>query len=460
MRIRYALPCAIALVRASLAHGQSIIPVNRFLTLLEQQDFNRLHTEAQAVREGPCGKHYVVDYFIARSLCGSPGLEGSGREWFDYLLDHYAIPKELMGSFRADRTACTAGGNAAAGLAFDPRYLRLEIDPSSVRGKLGPLGDCFGTKKKPMHPDQPRLTEQLNDLKSNLIPVQRADTAEGMRVLRGALGKKYRIALHDPFILVAPKGLKDKLLEDQVADELRRAAEYYVSAFGFELPPYYIIAGLMHDTKTLAELSKACHGFALPKEYFGYSHTGDMTLFTRSIMGSVATARHELFHLLARTNSGDLPPWLDEGVASVLEASEWKDGALKGKLKYGYNYRLEALQQAGHLREISRSIPRIDALVDMGWERFEGLDEDPECILALHYAVAKHFALFLQEEGRLADVLRAHQHLVTTDAEGRTRFRTSRQVTEEALGAPLSVVGRRYEQWFKETYGFDPYQPF
>lgn len=446
------------------ASTQSLVPVSHFLTLLEQQEYAALHTEALAVRNKPGGKHYLVDYFVARALCGSPGLEPKGRQWFDHLLDNYAIPVKLMTIFRDHRLACGATVPAGLGgaslstisLELDPRTLRMEIDPASVHGKLGPLGDCFHLIRQRRR-EGPELTEQLNDLESKLIPVQRADSAAGMARLRATLGRSYGIAVRDRFIIVTPKG-QNKAGIDRLEAELARTADHFIELYGLRTSPHYIIVGAMPGTRALGELALAVHGLHLPREYYGYSSPGDMAVFANADPQHMATLRHELFHLLVRMDIGDIPPWLDEGAASIYEASIWRNDTLHGLVDHANNYRLEALRMAQRFDNIQERIPSLTALVSMSWEKFEGLPDDLECVLALHYAISKHFALYLQQQGKLSAVVAQYRNtLQDTGMEGPI-FRSDPEMVEAALGEPLELTQRKFETWFKLTYGFDIYR--
>lgn len=452
------LPLAVA--------GQSLVPVNRFLTLLELRDYGTLHSEAQAVRNKPGGKNYLVDYFVARALCGSPETKEKGGEWFDHLLDSYAIPVKLRATFVEHRLACGAtdpggpGGTSLAAfrLELDPATLRMEIDPATVHGKLGPLGDCFHSIRDRRR-NGPGLSEQLNALESKLMPVQMADSAAGMSRLREVLGREYAIAVRDRFIIVTPKGKINWTGTDQMEAELKRTTDHLLKQYGLRGPAYYIIVGAMPGGKALGALALKVHGLALPKEYYGYSSIGDMAVFANAAPQHMATVRHELFHLLVRSDIGDIPPWLDEGIASLYEASYWRGDTLFGSVQFPFNYRLDALRNAQYLDNIRMSIPRLDQLVAMNWERFEGMPDDLECVLALHYAISKHVALYLQERGMLVAVVDQYRHAFNGEAEGAPLFRTGREMMEAALGEPLEATQEKFEAWFKETYGFDVYGP-
>ena len=72
--------------------------------------------------------------------------------------------------------------------------------------------------------------------------------------------------------------------------------------------------------------------------------------------------------IIIRTDLGDIPPFIDEGLASLYSVSRWENGKLIGDSR---PWRLDELQQASIAKEASFKIPLLDKLINYGWDEFD-----------------------------------------------------------------------------------------
>ncbi len=133
---------------------------------------------------------------------------------------------------------------------------------------------------------------------------------------------------------------------------------------------------------------------------------------------AVGTLAHELFHMLVGERYGDMPPWLEEGVASLYEVSNVSakylpDGQVDagpggvpmvgGELpvRGAPNWRGCVLQRIWLQNfggaDVQR--PKVAELVAMDWRAFDNLEGD-ELVerQAVTHATARYFVLYLQDE--------------------------------------------------------------
>lgn len=71
------------------------------------------------------------------------------------------------------------------------------------------------------------------------------------------------------------------------------------------------------------------HGLEVPFTTLGYAYVDDMSISVRSD-GGTGSIFHEIVHLSLRRDFGDAPQWLEEGLASLYEASYFCDGKYYG----------------------------------------------------------------------------------------------------------------------------------
>lgn len=445
------------LVLASLrSEAQLRIPMNRLLTLHENKQYDKLYDEAMAIRKKEAyGKNYAIDYLIASALHGS-GLREKAMTWLDHVLDSYALPVKLRTSFLQTKASWSSGRTVAdrgRGLAL--AAIRMEIEPASVQGKEGRSNKCARTVAQRDASQAASMSERLTELSSKLIPVQRGDSTAGMDTLRRVMAGRYKITVRERFIHVTPLKTR-KTAIDSMDTELERVADYYRRAFGLGDSPYYIVVGSVQELASLRKLALHVHRLTIPAQNLGYSCTGDMTMFARATPGKTGTMQHELFHLMVRTTIGDVPAWLDEGMASSFENAEWKGEDLKGVQEYAGNFRLEALQ-AGPYMGHGWSVPRLDSLVSMSWQRFGGLPSEPECVSGYHYALSKHFVFYLQDRGVMKALLEEYRNAERPETAESPIFRTDEEMIMAVLREPIAATQADFNRWFKENFGFRVY---
>src|SRR4029453_12868338 len=62
----------------------------------------------------------------------------------------------------------------------------------------------------------------------------------------------------------------------------------------------------------------------------GYSFSADQSMVGWADGKAYGTFAHELFHVMVRGNFGDIPPFLDEGMAALYEVSGFEQGRAAG----------------------------------------------------------------------------------------------------------------------------------
>jgi hypothetical protein len=140
---------------------------------------------------------------------------------------------------------------------------------------------------------------------------------------------------------------------------------------------------------------------------------------------------------MARNQFGDIPPWLDEGMAALYEVSR-RDGE---RIEGLQNWRGDVLRRFWDLR------PRVNELVQMDWQSFDAAQHSREQQAANH-AMARYFALYLQDRGDLSRVYRAFQQQAVEDLTGNPS-QDSGGLLQLTLGRSLAEVDENFVGWFR-----------
>lgn len=140
-----------------------------------------------------------------------------------------------------------------------------------------------------------------------------------------------------------------------------------------------------------------------------YGFANDRGLFMDISTGG-GTLVHEMVHPLMDANFPGCPPWFNEGLASLYEAVNEKDGHLNGLL----NWRLAGLQE--QIRQ--DNLPSFQVLMAQDSNGFYNQDT------ADNYAQSRYLLYWLQEEGRLRPYYQAFTANADADPTGFDTLKT------------------------------------
>lgn len=238
-----------------------------------------------------------------------------------------------------------------------------------------------------------------------------AEVAQHVMALQPTLPKGYQLAWEAPFLIIGPdvkKGLgvvswtKRLLLKDLFA----RAPSTLEEVWLFTDAPSYV-----RYSRELFRMN--------PDTPYGYYLPGREAL-VMNVRPGYGTLTHELVHPFVHENWSDAPAWLNEGLGSLFEQPQEREGHFAG----GINWRLPHIQGA----LAARRAPTLAQLTALSDDDF--YDDDT----GVHYAAARYLCFWLQERGLLQRFVRRAFELKDADT-----------ALEEVLGAPLASVQRDYE---------------
>ncbi|MCK5578843.1 MAG: hypothetical protein KAI63_04905, partial [Planctomycetes bacterium] len=151
----------------------------------------------------------------------------------------------------------------------------------------------------------------------------------------------------------------------------------------------------------------------------------------RSLIMNIATGGgtlvHEMFHALVAPDFPDIPAWYNEGMGSLYEQCRTeRNGSLRGLINWRYKGLMEAFN-AGKLVSLKELLSFSD-------NEFYGDNS------GLHYAQARYFCLYLQENKVLPRFYKKYRDNFNDDTTG-IKF------AEELLGKSIDEINKDWQKW-------------
>ena len=388
-------------------------------------------------RGEPYGRTAEVDYMLGTSGCRISGQRPWGARVLNYVLYSYALTSESRAQVQAQRDLCAAKGKLAA-LPPEARQRLDRLVPAgaTARGKMFSFDDDKTIAAYPAR--QTRALERA-ELERRLVAV--GDPGKMETVLRSLAPAQARTRVTGRYAFVTTAGQTDAEL-DAIAAMLDRYVGFLQSEYGIRPPPHYLTLYLVEDIGDVQSVADSIHGLDVSPSTLGYAYQDDLSTVALIRGTQAGTLLHELFHLLVRGSFGDIPQWLDEGIAGLYEVSAARGGRQEGLP----NWRGRVLRNGWSER------PTLASIVSSPWFAFDLTGQDnpgfvmPAERMALHLATARYFALFLQQRGQLGQVYRAFRERDPGAAEDPAKGALT--LVEARLG-PMDGVQAEFDRWFQ-----------
>ncbi|MCB2184383.1 MAG: peptidoglycan-binding protein [Desulfobulbaceae bacterium] len=381
-------------------------------------------------RLGPYGKNVQVDYMIATSLCRLPGQAELGRKYFQRILSAYELNRTNREQIEREYQLC----QGTASTIEQPSLVAFNIGHSDV-GVRGKTFYWLDQQNGPLGGDPIRSLRDIDaaELRSRLF--LSGQQAGAITKVAQLAGPGFTVEASGNFVIASSSGQSREELQE-IGGYLDFVANFFHDEFGMPLPKYLVTIYLTPETWQLRRLAERVHGLDISDGSIGYSFRDDFSI-TGVVRGAhTGTLKHELFHLMVRSNFGDIPPWLDEGMASLYEVSR-----REGPRVYGLqNWREDVLRRFWDMR------PPLVHLVQMDWKHFDAAEQKREQQAANH-ATARYFILFLQEQGKLAQVYQAFQQR-GVENQSENPGQDSVNLVETTLRTSITALDDMFADWF------------
>lgn len=244
----------------------------------------------------------------------------------------------------------------------------------------------------------------------------------------------------DNFILIDFGAHSESAIKKRLAD-LEKSFEYIASYYGLATPEYKMTIYVVDDRNTFKQLGTKLHGLKLSDHLLGYSVDPDLSIVAYTPSFYTGTMKHEMTHLLINSNYGAMAPWLAEGIPAIYEVSEWKSRKLEGVDNWRGNILTEAITRERNTK--------LSALLGYNWLEFNGhtpagLDKIG---LSINHAMARYFCLYLNEKGKLIDVLNDFSKRDPDEIAG-SIAENAIDIVEQNLDSSIDNIERDFLLWF------------
>src|SRR5436190_14929706 len=311
-----------------IPHSLAQKKVNRqyFIDLLNAGEYDKVFDTATKLRKQVYGKNAVVDYFIAKSLC-LDGYKEKSAYCFNCIIRNFKLSGDKKDFIQQEITNCTHLHETSEELTAaspDFNYINnVSLPEAGVSGKMGRVYDCF-SKEQTIN-----LTNMVSadEMESRLFAV--GDKKNAVVKIKTIVNNNYRIDTSGRYVFVTLKNFPLDSVS-YAAARLEEAYRLFVSYYSLRPPDKVLTVYIVRDQQALRQTAQLVHGIQLPDPNIGYSILADLSLLGLGDAKHLGTLYHELFHLIVRTDLGDIPAFLDEGLASLYSVSKWENGKLVG----------------------------------------------------------------------------------------------------------------------------------
>lgn len=431
--------------------AQIKIDRQHFVDLLSQGKYGDVFREAKEIRKKEYGKCLMIDYFIAKALCGD-GYTQQAVLQYSTILKNYKLSDANRNFITSEKNSCKPGEELSRQNSLNlnirdfSNIMAMNLPEAAVRGKMGMISNCN------MPPQELTYTRDISneELESRLFSITQGE--EAIRKYKTILNSNYHINVSGRFLLITFGNTV--LNSEQIAntsEKLERTYNFFISHYHLRPPDKLLAVYLLPDKIIFRQTAKLVHGIKVPDANIGYSNISDLSLVGVSDVTHIGTLCHEMFHLMVRTDIGDIPPWMDEGIACIYETSRWNGNELVGDVE---NWRTDVLRGARY--EMSNKIPHLREFIGFNWKQFDGFESNDLCKAAINYAYGKQLMLYLQEEGKLPGLFTAvkNRHEITNDPN--VVFQTDVELFEQTFGTDMAAIERKFDQWLEKQFGIKP----
>lgn len=233
----------------------------------------------------------------------------------------------------------------------------------------------------------------------------------------------FHVVVEPPFVVVGDETAD--VVQRRARTTVRWAVDKLAAEFFDTAPDHVIDVWLFKDRASYERNTQRLFG-ERPFTPFGYYAARHRALIMNIATGG-GTLVHEIVHPFVRADFPSCPAWFNEGLGSLFEQCEERDGRIAGML----NWRLPVLKKALG----TDTAPALESLCGTTDEQFYGDDK------GANYAAARYLCYWLQEHDLLRGYYKAFRANVATDPSG---LRTLRAVLRED---DIAAFERGWRRW-------------
>jgi hypothetical protein len=393
-----------------------------------------------AYRKLPYARNIDVDYMLGSGDCRM-GLRAEGTNRLSGMAKRYDLSPNVQKLIASEIMKCRNADSIPADIADANKG----IAGVWVRGKEASYFRESPSKTKQPVAYTPRSmgATDIAAMQARLVPVgSEPEMAENLKRLAPAGA---RIKLDGNYALVSMAGQTDAQLA-VIAARMNAYLDFLGRQYGVLPPESYMTVYLAANNTQLRNVAKTQHNLDISPNTLGYSYPHDQSVAAVESGTLTGSLQHELFHMLVRSNFGDIPLWLDEGIAELYEQTNVTDAA--GSFVGVRNWRGSNVLAKQWLYR-----PLLADVIARPWTVSDSIlsTESGDTPMsssnsaASNFAVARYFALWLQDTGKLTAVYDAVKAIELDQSPDPAA--AERAAVESVIG-PLDEAQEKFDRWF------------
>jgi hypothetical protein len=406
------------------------------------------YTHLWRYRQTPYGRSAYVDYMLGTSGCRLDDLRKWGCDVLEWMLNRYALSEQGRSAVRNELALCRSTSPPGA-ISPGVATMIASIIGASARSSAKSYYWIGKDEQFNSYPAYRVREISKQELETRLIPLEARDRALHETIQRAP---GFEVVVYERFVLASRSGHSRETM-NRMAKYLEQYLRFLERQYGVSLPKTFVTVYMVPTSDDLIKHAERLHGLRVSRVTFGYSFRDDMSVIV-AIPNEflIGTIMHEFFHLAVRSNFGDIPQWLDEGMAGLYEVSKFQGEEVLGIP----NWRGKVLASLMHRR------PTVKQLVVSDWFAFEQVelakqlqndqynDSPPAEQMAAMLATARYFTFYLQEKGKLKSVFQDLQKL-TPGSGSEKPAQESIKIIEDCLGKKIDLVDVEFQEWFRRV---------
>jgi hypothetical protein len=401
-------------------------------------------TTLRRFRAKPYGERFEVDYWIGTSWCRMPGEEASGWDLLEWAMYAYPLSPDTRATFKVERDICREAAGAANAR---PKVVVVKATGTgaTARAEQTKLFYMPGGKRGALRAYAPKTKREIPvaTFDARLVPL--SDPERALAVVRSQ-APDAKVVRTGSFVIASKSGHSSEQLE-RIGSQLDAYLAFLKRQYELVPPTYFITIYLLPQPKLVRKYAERLHGLDVSEATLGYAFQNDLSVIALLKGEGAGTLLHEIFHLAARSNYGAIPQWMDEGIASLYETCTRVGDRFMGEPNW------RAIVLNFHSRR--SGLPSLKDVITSRWFWDDvsvqpGADGEVWDMESQAYmmALARYFALFLQEQGKLATVYRAYRErrpapgFVAADVQ-------AVRLVEEAVRQPIHRIEADFWSWYE-----------
>lgn len=202
--------------------------------------------------------------------------------------------------------------------------------------------------------------------------------------LTGKVPEGFTVVVQPPFVVLGDES--PEVVRRRASHTVKWAVDMLKRDYFENYPIEIIDIWLFKDGASYTNHAKSLFDDA-PTTRFGYYSAAHHALIMNIGTGG-GTLVHEIVHPFIRANFPACPPWFDEGLASLYEASAEKNGHIQGQVNWRFKGLEKAIKQGKTI-----SFQQLTAMTPAEFYGGSSYNE--------YYAQARYLCYYLQEKGLL-----------------------------------------------------------